>query len=208
MMPEMDGIQTLEKMRQDGLIPESTIVIILTANAINGAKEFYMKAGFDDYVSKPIDAQILEGKLRKYLPKELISEGRSESKEADLNSPLDRLKAAYPGIDTELGMKYCVDSWDFYKEVMQEYTSGNKLEQLNSLYESKDYENYRILIHSVKSNSMSIGAVEVSELAKALEFATRDNDIAYVEANHEAFMEKYRTLIDCLKEFLEREAGK
>lgn len=207
MMPELDGIQTLEKMRQDNLIPESTRVIILTANAINGAKEFYLKAGFDDYISKPIDVQILESKLKKYLPEELISENKAEKPEAVTESPLTRLKAAYPDIDADMGLRYCVDSWDFYREVMQEYVSGNKIDQLNELYDKKDYENYRIIVHSVKSNSMSIGAVKVSEMAKGLEFATRDNDAAYVEENHGKFIDQYTDLVQRLKTFLEQEAG-
>lgn len=207
MMPEMDGIQTLEKIREDKLIPDTTRVIILTANAINGAKEFYLKAGFDDYISKPIDADILEGKLKKYLPADIVTEeASSAAAPVDENSPEAKLKKACPGIDTEIGLKYCVDSWEFYVEVMQEYVNGNKIEQLNELYGNKDYENYRIQIHAVKSNSMSIGAVEVSEAAKALEFATKDNDIAFVEENHASFIDKYTELIESLKKYLEEEA--
>ena len=106
-----------------------------------------------------------------------------------------------------MGLMYCVDSWDFYREVMKEYVSGNKIDQLNELYDKKDYENYRIIVHSVKSNSLSIGAVKVSELAKALEFAARDNDTAYIEENHGKFIDKYTDLVQRLKTFLEQEAG-
>ncbi len=69
LMPDMDGIETLQKMREAGLeVP----VIALTANAIAGAKETYIQAGFQDYLSKPLNVNDLEEMVRKYLPEELI----------------------------------------------------------------------------------------------------------------------------------------
>ena len=74
MMPEMDGIETFDILRKEKLLPEDTIVLIMTANAIVGAKEMYLEKGFDDYIPKPIDISILEEKLRIYLPQELLKE--------------------------------------------------------------------------------------------------------------------------------------
>lgn len=69
LMPEMDGIEALQRIREMGLqLP----VIALTANAISGAKETYLQAGFQDYLSKPLNAKELEDIVRKYLPEELI----------------------------------------------------------------------------------------------------------------------------------------
>lgn len=73
MMPKMDGIETLEKLKADNLIPEDTTIIVLTANAVEGAKERYLAAGFDDYLSKPIEIEKLEEKLERYLPDEKVS---------------------------------------------------------------------------------------------------------------------------------------
>lgn len=72
MMPVMDGLETLKKMREDELLDGDTVVIALTANAALGAKEFYINAGFDDYLSKPIEIKKLNDKLHKYLPEEKI----------------------------------------------------------------------------------------------------------------------------------------
>lgn len=73
MMPEMDGIETLRAMKQmEEYIREQPVVIALTANAIVGAKEEYLQEGFEDYLSKPIDAVKLEALIRKYLPKDMI----------------------------------------------------------------------------------------------------------------------------------------
>lgn len=70
MMPEMDGIQALEILRKEKLIGEDTAVIALTANAIEGAKETYLAAGFHDYLSKPMIPAELEKMIAKYLPEE------------------------------------------------------------------------------------------------------------------------------------------
>lgn len=65
MMPGMSGTETLTEMKKDKEF--STPVIALTANAINGMKEKYLKAGFDDYIPKPIDRIELDNKIKKYL---------------------------------------------------------------------------------------------------------------------------------------------
>lgn len=66
MMPKMDGLETLALMRENKLLDNYTKVIALTANAIIGARETYLQAGFDDYLSKPIDIKGLDDILRKY----------------------------------------------------------------------------------------------------------------------------------------------
>lgn len=65
MMPEMDGVETLWRMREDPAF--NTPVIALTANAVNGAKKSYLDWGFTDYLSKPMHLEQLEVCLKKYL---------------------------------------------------------------------------------------------------------------------------------------------
>ena len=73
MMPEMDGVETLQSMCQiEEYAQNPSVVIALTANAIVGAKEEYLQAGFEDYLSKPIDSMQLEQLIRRYLSPELI----------------------------------------------------------------------------------------------------------------------------------------
>ena len=82
MMPKMDGIETLTILKEQQLITEQTKVIALTANAIVGAEETYLAAGFDDYLSKPIDMGKLEELLHKYLDASLISYTEKEVKKS------------------------------------------------------------------------------------------------------------------------------
>lgn len=69
MMPEMDGVETLKRLRENGV---NVPIIALTANALSDSKEFYLEAGFDDYLSKPIQSSELESVLVKWLPKDKI----------------------------------------------------------------------------------------------------------------------------------------
>lgn len=74
MMPEMDGIETLHEIRKLKENPNVAVPIIaLTANAVLGAKEKYLASGFTDYLSKPVDAVILERMICKYLPEDMYS---------------------------------------------------------------------------------------------------------------------------------------
>lgn len=76
MMPQMDGVETFEKLQEYWYQEEKepAVVIALTANAVVGVKEMFMKKGFQDYISKPIDSQALEEKIRKNLPKDMVIE--------------------------------------------------------------------------------------------------------------------------------------
>ena len=73
MMPEMNGIDTLLKIREmDDAHTRNIPVVALTANVVNGAKEMFLDAGFDDYISKPIEIDRMEKALKTFLPRELI----------------------------------------------------------------------------------------------------------------------------------------
>ena len=90
MMPQMDGIETLHKAKEDQLLGGKTTVIALTANAVVGAKESYLAAGFDDYLSKPVEIKNLEQALGKYLPVDIVSyKKKSEEKEEEKEQPLE-----------------------------------------------------------------------------------------------------------------------
>ena len=71
MMPDMDGIETLGHLRESGKNTE-TPAVALTANAVSGAREMYLNAGFTDYLSKPVDGAKLEKLLSELLPKEKL----------------------------------------------------------------------------------------------------------------------------------------
>ncbi len=79
MMPDKDGIETIKEMKKCTDTPnQRTPVICLTANAVSGMREMYIEAGFDDYLTKPIDTGRLESMLLAYLPPDLVEEVTEE----------------------------------------------------------------------------------------------------------------------------------
>ena len=73
MMPELDGVETLHQMKaSENNMCKDTSVIVLTANAVSGAREMYLAEGFDDYLAKPIVPAKLERFLQEFLPEEKI----------------------------------------------------------------------------------------------------------------------------------------
>ncbi|MCR5417519.1 MAG: response regulator [Lachnospiraceae bacterium] len=198
MMPEKDGIQTLHEIR--GLTNNPNIgtpAVCLTANAISGAREQYLSEGFDDYLTKPIDAQQLEEMLLVYLPKDKIMEGEKEQpkeeKREEVPSQLTPLLGS--PIDVETGIKNSGSAEAYlpllkiFYESMKERTG-----EIGSYYEKGDLENYTIKVHALKSSARIIGAEKLGELAQKLEDAGKAKDMDYINREHAFFMESYRSL--------------
>lgn len=72
MMPGMDGIETLEHIRQENLVSTDIPIIVFTANVVSGYREMFMAAGFTDFLPKPVDIKQLEGMMIKYLPEDKV----------------------------------------------------------------------------------------------------------------------------------------
>ena len=217
MMPEMDGLETLEHMKNLADNPNAqTPVIMLTANAIVGAKEEYIEAGFTDYLTKPIRETELLEMILKYLPKELVCEnggqGIEKSQDAqDMEQPEAGGEGAEPlqrleqleGLDVKTGLTYCMNEEDFYIEMLQEFLQADKASQLKHFLAEEDWDNYRTTVHALKSTSLTIGAAHLSGEAKALEMAAKEGNMDYIRSHHDGVMDEYKELTDHLKEILE-----
>ena len=220
MMPEMDGLETLEHMKNLADNPNAqTPVIMLTANAIVGAKEEYIEAGFTDYLTKPIRETELLEMILKYLPKELVCEnggqGIEKSQDAqDMEQPEAGGEGAEPlqrleqleGLDVKTGLTYCMNEEDFYIEMLQEFLQADKASQLKHFLAEEDWDNYRTTVHALKSTSLTIGAAHLSGEAKALEMAAKEGNMDYIWSHHDGVMDEYKELTDHLKEILENGA--
>ena len=101
LMPEMDGIETLQKMRSyKGGLNEDTPVVALTANAIAGAREMYLSSGFAEYLSKPIRETDLCRVIIKYLPHELVHWDGEHSEESE-DAPKEPVRGEIPETPAE-----------------------------------------------------------------------------------------------------------
>ena len=206
MMPGKDGIETLHELRLMEKGPNiSTPSICLTANAISGAREQYIEAGFDDYLTKPIDSDKLEDLLLSYLPKELIEtaeddEESFEEEETGLNEELTELDR-FEKIDVKTGLANS-GSVDAYMPLLKIFyeSMDEKAAEIERLYNDNDIKNYTIKVHALKSSARLIGAAEFGEMAQELENAGKAGDVDYINANHYALLEA----LECFKEPLRR----
>ncbi len=215
MMPEMDGIETLKKLREEDLVPDHTIVIALTANAIVGSREIYIAASFNDYITKPLEIDRLASALDKYLPAEKKQVAASEENDSDgifefLPDDTDDesdgdksflTKAESIGLNATDGLRYCGDDSAFYREMLTDYAASctEKSKMLNECFEQENWKDYKIHVHSLKSTSRSIGADELSEKARLLESAAGNGEADYIKENHPVLMKAYSELSQSIK---------
>ncbi len=220
MMPEMDGIETLKRIRR--IHPEEKeqlTVIAFTANAVSGAREMFLKEGFDEFISKPIETGELERVLRKLLPKasivyedaeNVVSEQQEETQSYDTDDAFVRERLTESGLDIQAGLAYCQDDFSFYKELLAQFArdSSRKIEKMEDYYGKGDWGNYQILIHSLKSSAKTIGADVLSEMAKAGEAAAKENDEQYIRTHHKETMELYKKIAESIKQLTGNEDRK
>ncbi len=206
MMPEMDGVQTFEKLHGDKTSPNcETPVIMLTANALAGMREQYMDVGFADYVSKPVRGAKLEEAIRRNLPESLIKPASPEpTAEAVSTEPsgFADLCSAVPELNVNAALQYCCGSAELLNDLLHDFTENDHLSDLKTAYDEKRWEDYRRHAHSLKSTSLMIGLTGLSERARASEFALKSGCTEFAEINHDSLIEEYSALLGKIKDYL------
>lgn len=215
MMPEMDGIEMLQHVKtMDGGIYKDIPAVAITANALSGAKQTYLDAGFCGYLSKPIDPERFEQIIKDNLPQEYVTEcgdgngdTATEGQETDGTSdPKQEEEWSIPGIDIAKALSYIGGSRELYISLLQTYLDGSE-ERIRKLEECKNKEdifNYDITIHGLKGISASIGADSMAVAAAGLEEACKDPQTAmtYIQMNHDQVVSRYRELLEQIKKWL------
>lgn len=208
MMPVMDGVETMKRIRADQAAGRTVVPIVaFTANAVSSAKEMFRREGFDGFIGKPVDRVELERVLRKLLPNACViskeanaaypvtKEKNEEEKQDTLLGRLSRL-----GIDTSQGIRYCNGDDKFYETLVIQYSkeSHSKKKIMSDSLENGNMKDYSVQVHSIKSTSKMIGALELSERAKLLEEAAKREDIDFVRSNHDAMLSEYERVLHAI----------
>ncbi len=210
MMPEKDGVETLRELReQEADKNTQTPVVCLTANAISGAKEEYIAEGFDDYLSKPIDADLLEDMMIMYLPTdkiEMTEEGVSEDDGGRRREPLPDFLEEIAEIDTKAGIANHGGDIEAYLDTLRVYGGAydKYAEEIETYYQKKDMENATIKIHALKSTVKVIGALGLGELAQSLEDAGKAGELASRGEEMEELLTCSRTVGEALAPLVEK----
>lgn len=117
---------------------------------------------------------------------------------------LQEWKTAVPELDILMGLGYSMNDKAFYLEMLQLYTEQNKRPDLEWFFEEENWEEYRITVHALKSTSLNIGFVRLSEEAKQLEYAAQREDYDYIRAFHEEAMRFYEECREKIGEMLRK----
>ena len=209
MMPGMNGIEAFHQIR-DGRksLNRKTPVIMLTANAIASMREEYLQEGFTDYLSKPIDSNALYEMLEKYLPREKISyetgNGVEEQKPARQNP--DSLSERFAVIrqmcgdfNLEEAVMHCSGSEEFFVELLKDFATPERVEELETAFREKNWEFYVTKVHALKGTMRTFGFPKLGDMAEGLQFAAERRDEAYLSEHHGEAMRLLEAIVECVK---------
>ncbi|MDR2448014.1 MAG: response regulator [Treponema sp.] len=211
MMPIMDGIEALRKIREKGEKYRDLPVVVLTANAVVGMREMFMNEGFDDYLSKPIDTSRLDAILLKWIPKDKHQKPQAfHAHKTKSNANL-----VIEGVDVKDGIKMANGTVESYLDILSVYIKDSK-ERYDTLcsflqtiaIRSPDPHILSIFttqVHALKGASASIGAKKLSEEALKLEMAGRAAAVEFIRQNLGLFCSNLAVIIERIERVLPKQ---
>ena len=183
-MPGMDGIETLQHIKK---ITGDTPIIMLTANALAGAKESYIKAGFTDFLSKPVEPMLLEKMVYQYLPEHKKNVILQKQFFKTKTAPLERTEDL-SFFSEEAAMTKCVTK-EIFIEMAVEFISSYEVtkKRIEQAYIEKT-SNYKISVHALKSNARMVGLNQLGALAEKQEYLAENGSWGIMESSHRELM--------------------
>ena len=222
-MPEMDGIETTKYIR--ALSAENPYykyvpIIALTANAVSGAREMFLKNEIDDFLSKPIDTVKLNAILEKWIPEEKRGNSARENDEASIeitNTSTENIdgegvniinepgkELSIEGVNVKKGVMLCGGKFEDYLEMLAVFLQDglDKIHEIGTSLKAGNLHLYVIYVHALKSAAAVIGADELSRMAKDLEAAGNRKDMAYIQMHNDELLSALKSLTNDIGEAL------
>ncbi len=206
MMPEVDGVEATHLIRRFHPEYKDTPIIALTANAVSGTKEMFLREGMNDFVAKPIEMRVILSKLRTWLPKDKVKKVYREEKEV-VDTPSEHIYIE--GLDTGAALKLLGTEELFWK-VLKDYYKviDKKYDLIKQCVKDKEWSRYTIEVHGLKSASKQIGAGELSTMAAELEMAGNRKDEELIYEKTEPMLKKYLSYKEILMPYFVEEEKK
>jgi signal transduction histidine kinase/CheY-like chemotaxis protein len=212
MMPEMDGIEATRIIRNeiDNEIAKIVPIIALTANAIRGNEEMFLHAGFQAFLTKPIDINVMDSVLRQWVRNkaqegdkvqeggQIVSENNTEQRTESDN------KKEIPGINIQQAMEQLGDDEEIFELTLQSFADNTPtvLDKLRN-FEAEKIADYIITVHGMKGICRNICAEETAAMAASLEQAGKSGDIDFIKGNNAALIGAVEKLLANIKVWLE-----
>ncbi len=200
MMPEMDGVQTLHKMQRMPGALVNTIVVALTANAVDGVREELLAEGFDYYLSKPLMKEALDKLLLTCFEGGHVKQQIATATEPTLEDRLNELN-----VNMKTGLSYCNGDTKMYYEILNLAieTYPEKSQHIKRYFAEKDHKRYLVEIHGLKSSLWIAGATTLGNFAEKQEKSLETEDMTYIVETYSTLQKNYRTLISGLYQVLD-----
>lgn len=162
-MPEMDGLEATRRIRQDPRF-RNLPIIAMTAGAMAEERQETVRAGMDDYITKPIDVEQMFITLSRWL-----KGGRPLAASAEVPVAGD----AWPGLDVEFGLKSVFNKVTLYRKLLRSYTDTAvaALGKFDEALAAGNRPELNRLAHTLKGGAGTLGLHAVYEAAAALEKA-------------------------------------
>ena len=207
MMPEMDGIEAAQKIRELGV---NTPIIALTAGEAECSGEIFFSAGMNALLTKPINKAALEKIFADWIPAEKF-DGRPGGTIAEAavgaNTGLLKRIEKIEGLSVQTGLDR-VGQWDIYEKLLKLTVRefANRVRNLNDFLAKGDLHSFCIEVHGLKSALANIGAEDLSAQARNMEDASGREDAAFCISNLPRFLQGLGSLNSCLTEAFARES--
>ena len=210
MMPEMDGIETVARIRELGATEDyykNVPVVALTANAVVGMKEMFLENGFNDFLSKPIDTNKLGEILRKWIPKQK-QEKQSGKPDIEIATPLSH-DIKVTGVDINKGVAMAGGTLASYLDTLAVFHRDldKKIRELGECLKTDNLDLYMIHVHALKSAAANVGAEDISKTAGELEIASRQKDVGFINRRSGQFLADLKTLLSSIAGMLAEQAN-
>jgi len=211
MMPVMDGIEATRQIRKLGSEYAKNIPIIaLTANAIVGNDELFLKNGFQDFISKPIEMIRLDMIINKWIRDEeqekiygITSPAGSFRMVDYINKNWRALNNGIAGIDVQKGLRHFDGDKNAFIQVLRSYTKNTPVKLITADdVREVNLSDYETMVHGIKGSSRSILAEEIGEIANTLEKAAAAKDYDFIAENNVILEDKIKTLVDNINKML------
>lgn len=196
LMPQPDGIATLHQIQEDTAGRNRyTTVIVLTANALPGAEQMYLKEGFTDYITKPIKPKELERLLGRYLGWE------SDEQEAK-TVPEGIFHVLEQGeINVTKGLQFADGDVEFYRNLLEMFIK--EYEEKREKIHTTDIDEYFIAqVHGIKGEARGIGAERLGNLFEELEETAKQGNSRQVEELLPEAMQEWERIVRLIQTVL------
>ena len=200
MMPELDGVETTHIIRRFHPEYDNVPIIALTANAVEGTKDMFIREGMNDFVAKPIEMRILASKVRQWLPDEKI-----QMVYTTMTSDKGAKETNYLEV-ADLNVKFAMESLGseaLFRKVLKVFyrSISKKAGLIKSMEEREDWTGYTIEVHALKNSARQIGALLLADQAEALEKAGNARDIDAIHSQTDEMLQRYTGYLQTLEAF-------